>query len=239
MQKSKFSAQGGTEDPQGPSTGNTAEGILNPDTQEVHSPPQADLDVAIEFIRKFCGDLASVITAITPKSGVLPKIITKSFRAYEMPACREFIAELVNSHNIYFSVNPTRSVVTKKPSKEEIHSVCWFHVDIDPDKDKALAEEQARILNRIKAFSPKPSMVVFSGSGFQCFWRLRDPILVKGRSKEERLASAENLEDINKRLAKALGGDACHNLDRIMRLPGTLNHKFNPPVLAKVVNYDE
>jgi len=53
------------------------------------------------------------------------------------------------------------------------------HVDVD-DADAA---------ERIKAFSPQPTVTVFSGGGFNCLW--------------------------NKAIAAALKADECWNIDRI------------------------
>jgi hypothetical protein len=78
-----------------------------------------------------------------------------------------------------------------------------------------LAAEQERIRRRL--VEDEPTFVVFSGGGYQAFWRLREPVDV---STPEGRAS---VRDRNKGIEVALGGDSCHNLDRIMRLPGTVN----------------
>ena len=77
-----------------------------------------------------------------------------------------------------------------------------LHVDVD---------DQAALV-RIEAFVPKPTTAVFSGGGYQAFWKLKEP--------SQELARVER---INARLASELGGDKCHNIDRIMRVPGTIN----------------
>src|SRR5262249_42394103 len=84
-----------------------------------------------------------------------------------------------------------------------------------PDLD--LAAEQAKILDTLKAFEPPPSVIIFSGGGHQGFWRLDTPISVKDA------AHIEKLEAYNIGLEQTLGGDHCHNIDRIMRPPGTIN----------------
>jgi hypothetical protein len=53
---------------------------------------------------------------------------------------------------------------------------------------------------------------VFSGGGYQAFWKLREPSTALTR-----------VERVNLEIARRLGGDNCHNIDRIMRLPGTIN----------------
>lgn len=109
----------------------------------------------------------------------------------------------------------------------------WIH------KRKSFYGEQKRILKSLENFKPKPTCVLFSGGGYQAFWKLDQAVYVGGN-----LTSIEELEGYNIQIAQLLGGDNCHNLDRIMRLPGTYNIpgekklKQNPErktVLAEVI----
>ncbi len=59
---------------------------------------------------------------------------------------------------------------------------------------------------------------MFSGGGYQGFWQLSDPIPINGDLK-----LAEDAKRYNIQLELQLGGDNTHNVDRIMRIPGTLN----------------
>lgn len=69
-------------------------------------------------------------------------------------------------------------------------------------------------------FSPRPSVVVASGSGsnLHAYWPLSDPI------------GGRQLEEANLRLVAALGADPqCFDAGRILRPPGSWNHKHRPP----------
>ena len=133
--------------------------------------------------------------------------------------------------NIYFHVNSLCLPVSPKASLKDVGTVDWFHVDIDPrvqgglDKDQAreyLADEQVRILglltDNLPEGVPKPSVIVFSGGGYQAFWKIEEPIVIDGD-----VALAEDAKRYNKALEIALGADDCGNVDRIMRVPGTIN----------------
>lgn len=147
--------------------------------------------------------------------------------------------------NIYFTVNPCTRHLTTKPSREHIAGLSWLHVDLDPRAGEDLAEERKRILALLGDPSalgiPKPTVIVFSGGGYQGFWRLKIPQALDG--------TAEQYEDAkrwNKQLELVLGGDNCHNVDRIMRLPGTVNRpdarkraKGRVDVLAEVVEFND
>jgi RepB DNA-primase from phage plasmid len=82
-------------------------------------------------------------------------------------------------------------------------AVCW--VDIDAADGVAL----------LRAFPHRPHMVVRSGSGGgHAYWRLA------------RALDPARVEEVNRRLAGALAGDlASTDGPRIMRVPGTTNHK--------------
>lgn len=67
----------------------------------------------------------------------------------------------------------------------------------------------------MKEHQPPPSAIIFSGGGYQGFWRLDEPVVADGNIDE--------LEAYNIGLEQRLGGDHCHNIDRIMRVPGTMN----------------
>jgi hypothetical protein len=79
-----------------------------------------------------------------------------------------------------------------------------------------------------RAFIPKPALVVASGSAanVHAYWPLREPV------------SALEAEKANLRLATRLGADLnCFDASRILRPPGTWNHKTNPPRRVELVEH--
>lgn len=150
----------------------------------------------------------------------------------DVPAATEWAAaESLAGRNVYWTTNQVAEGCNKKPSKADIVAARFAHVDIDPPKnggpfDKLQA--QAELL----ALSVPPNLIIDSGGGLQAFWRLSGP------------SSLAEVESVNQSLAERLGGDHCHNIDRLMRLPGTVNYPNSKkraagrtPVLAKVI-YD-
>ena len=78
-------------------------------------------------------------------------------------------------------------------------------------------------------FEPAPAIVIASGSGSNChaYWPLIEPL---GR---------DELECANRRLAHALGADpASADAARILRIPGTLSHKHDPPTAVDAIQLD-
>jgi len=156
-----------------------------------------------------------VLTAIPPNGG---KVTTQYFTPEKESDMLRWIESKNGKFNVYFMVNTPRGILKDKAKKTDVEELSWLHVDIDPEKGKSFEAEQKRIKKLIDDFEPKPSAVIFSGGGYQAFWRLDEPVFVGGD-----LGAVEELEQYNIQLATLLGGDSCHNLDRIMRLPGTIN----------------
>ena len=116
-------------------------------------------------------------------------------------------------------MNRPRHGVNGRAKKTDISQLVALHVDIDPPKQAGtdLAAAQQVIRAKLEQASPTPSVIIASGGGYQGFWLLDQPVDVTGAEDIERL------EAYNIALEQQLGADHCHNLDRIMRVPGTTN----------------
>ncbi len=152
------------------------------------------------------------------------RLAAASFELKESSHAAAWIAEQAGK-NIYFHVNALRvDVKNKKATKEDIEEVLAFHTDIDNSEAFELLDN----------FPLRPTAVVASGGGRQAFWLLREPL--------RDLALAER---INKAIAELCGGDHCWNVDRVMRVPGTVNipnakkrAAGRVPILAYVIEAD-
>jgi hypothetical protein len=196
-----------------------------------------DNAAAIAFLKLMHGTGPYVLTAIRPDSKA---IVTKTFYLSTVPDLEAFLETHNGVSNIYFSINPPLRDLTKKAEREDIKEVAYLHVDLDPRAGEDVEAEQVRILDLLSEPTPKglppPTCVVFSGGGYQAFWKLETPIPING---DIELAEAAKL--YNLKIEQLLGGDHCHNIDRIMRLPGTINipnakklAKGRKPALAKL-----
>jgi hypothetical protein len=144
-------------------------------------------------------------------------------------------------YGIYFNANEVKPLGKghAKAKETEVSSVRFLHVDADLPAGTApddVETARAELLAKIKAAPLVPSLIINSGNGFGLFWELVEPVPV----------TAENLNDIkacNVALADQLGGDDGQNLDRVMRLPFTVNRPNakktkagRVPVLADIVS---
>lgn len=203
------------------------------------STPRAQYDNSISFLQQWRPEGPWTLTAITPDK---KKITTSSFT--DVAKMDRWVRNHGAKRNVYFTVNPLLRMVNKKPERADVESMAWLHVDVDPRPGEDLADEQARALDMLRKPPdgvPPPTVIVFSGGGYQGFWKLRAPMIVNGDESKYSDAAL-----YNKQLEMIFGADHCHNVDRIMRLPGTINRpdekkrdKGRTEALAAVIEWHE
>lgn len=112
--------------------------------------------------------------------------------------------------NIYVAANPLRAG-SRKRTKESIACVRHLYIDIDTDGDARLAALRA------SESLPSPAAILSTSPGkYQVLWR------VEGFDFDRQ-------EQTLKLLAIAFGGDpACTDCNRVLRIPGFLNCKYDP-----------
>jgi len=201
--------------------------------------PRHETKDSLAFLKRYCPEGPWVLTAIIPDG----KTETVTFPPDRWVDAARWIELHQGKKNLYFHVNPVRRALTVKASKEDIARLAWLHVDIDPRVGEDFDEERARALKLLQSYERKPTVIIDSGGGFQAFWRLNpsEKLEIGGI-----LARAQELEAYNQQLEKAFQADHCHNVDRIMRLPGTINiptakkvKKGRQPYLAKLVEWND
>ncbi len=201
-----------------------------------------DNDEAITFLKTWAVNGPWVLTAIdSERHGIRGKV----FQPTQEKSVRECLDDCFeNERNVYFHVNEVHNKVKTKASKDDVRSVTHLHVDIDPRAGEDLASEQARILKLAQnppEGVPAPTFINYSGGGYQAFWELEEPIEINFDVEK-----AEKIELYNIQLEVLYKADNCHNVDRIMRLPGTVNcpdakkkAKGRTKQLAKVIQFNE
>ncbi len=116
--------------------------------------------------------------------------------------------------DLYIGVAPRARQEGGREAVERVHAL-WV------DCDAAAAVEQ------LSRFEPAPAIVAHSGSGRHAYWPLWPPV---GPAEAERA---------NRRLAHALGADSrSTDAARILRPPGTLNFKTEPPRVVQLERLD-
>jgi len=138
----------------------------------------------------------------------------------------ETVAEAVDallglgeSRNVYVGVHPRRE---KSNLGDAVECVSVLIADCD--------EKTPGAVEKLRAFPIRPCAVVHSGGGRHAYWLLREPI------------APALANDLMQRIQHLVGGDYVADMQRVLRVPGTLNHKARygtpRPVRLLYVNPD-
>src|ERR1700683_474361 len=145
----------------------------------------------------------------------VPSVTTQRIVKLETALAPRYLAWLAHENaagaNVYVAANPLRSD-SRKRTKECIVAVRHLYLDLDTDGDARLSSLRA------SDAVPPPNAVLSTSLGkYQILWR------VDGFTFEQQ-------ESTLKLLAVGFGGDpACTDCNRVLRLPGFLNCKYDPP----------
>lgn len=179
-----------------------------------------DLGECKKFISFWCevtGAPHITLTAIVPDGSTT----TTTFEAPDTEKAGAWIARHQGAgRNIYFQPNETPARCIKKPTKEAMQASLCRHADIDPDDgDRPYQEERDR-LHQLADFlladpHMPPTAILDSGNGIQPLWVIAREALTP--------ETIERIENENRKIEAAVGAAGTHNVDRLLRLPGTIN----------------
>src|SRR5580698_8837021 len=166
---------------------------------------------AAEFLTR-CFDPGETIALFLRRD--VPRATIQRIVQLETALAPRYLAWLAHENaagaNVYVAANPLRSD-SRKRTKECIASVRHLYLDLDTDGETRLSSLRA------SDAVPLPNAVLSTSLGkYQILWR------VDGFTFEQQ-------ESALKLLAVTFGGDpACTDCNRVLRLPGFLNCKYDP-----------
>jgi putative DNA primase/helicase len=178
------------------------------------TPPLTDNTLAWDFLRVLHPADYRELRAFRARKKT-DEAHTYNFRADEERGPFDF-AERFAHLDVYVGVATRAS--SRGGTSQDCRELYALFADLD-FKDSS----EADVRQRLDAFPHPPSAIVFSGGGLQAFWLLAAPLSIADHG-------AKSIQTMLRRLATALGGDLnATDAARVLRLPGTLNHKYDPP----------
>jgi hypothetical protein len=150
--------------------------------------------------------------------------------------------ELSKKSQVYFGINrrARRLAPGERGGNDDVGNISIIGMDIDvssPEKpDKNLPRTQEEALTLLEGFSLKPSYTISSGSGVHAYWAFADEIVIE--TPEERKNAQELVQAFYRGFAEyatPFKFDATHDLSRMLRFPGSWNHK--DPLNPKSVHF--
>ena len=179
--------------------------------------PQSAITTNLQQIRDFLSLLGDGYTTLVCIPNTNAAINAKTF---ELPAELDAASNWAVSANkpgvgVYWTVNPSKTKLNKKPKKVDISHGRLLHRDVDPSKDASIPyqDRRAQILRQIEVFKetePVPSILIDSGHGCYPIYLLNKP------------ANLIDTEVACKHIGKN-DNDGTWNCERLLRLPGTIN----------------
>jgi putative DNA primase/helicase len=130
--------------------------------------------------------------------------------------------------DVYFGVHPTTrgGSASQRATNDTVSVVnCLFaEFDVGTSNRRGEFATKERALDHIRSQHRPPSAVVDSGGGFHCYWLLDETFVIGTGGDRERVAAKQAA------WVEAVAGDpGAKDLARVLRLPGTLNTKYDPP----------
>lgn len=185
-------------------------------TEQIHG----DTKTAVAFLQDVRKEGQHTLAAISPEGGA--PIVSTFVLPRDRGRMHEWISERNGTHNLYFMPNRTKIPFVKKPKEEDIAFLDFAHVDIDPLPNESPSQCHQRAKATLNALSQPPTHVWRTGNGAQALWCLEEPMEI-GDVDDASWGKAINVGLIRALGGKACGVDSCQNLDRLLRLPGTVN----------------
>jgi hypothetical protein len=167
--------------------------------------------IALEFLNR-CFHLGETIALLLRREN--PPSTTQRIVTLEQATATRYLAwlryENHNGANIYVAANPLRPG-SRRRTKDCIAAVRHLYLDIDVDGDERIAALRA------SDAVPIPSTILFTSPGkYQALWTVAG-------------FDFDLQENTLKLLVIAFGGDsACTDRNRVLRVPGFLNCKYDP-----------
>ena len=152
----------------------------------------------------------------------------QTYEAKKHVVISEFIHCYVSMNTFYYP----------KRTKKALRKLGFFYIDVDPrmvniSKEEALKGIHTKIKNGL---IPKPSAIVDSGGGYYIIYKI-DPVFA-GSEKTVKLFN--HIESFLVDMLADVGGDSnAKDACRVLRVPGTINHKYSSDTFVKVIEFSE
>lgn len=194
---------------------------------------QSGTSPSLDFLDDFFGPNKRHLVAIRKNKDTKPDIKARHFEASDRDGQQKFITDWgADGFDLYFSPNPIKGTRHKKATKSDVAEATHLWIDLDPRPGEPLDAERAAMLalltTNLPQGVPQPNRIVDSGRGFWGYWRLTAPQPVDGSKNNVNGPLTDTVERYGRGIEQAFGerfADGCRNIDRIARLPGTINTK--------------
>lgn len=172
-----------------------------------------------------------------------PDDATYPYTIGRMDQMLEKAMHLTKTKDVYFGLHLMDELPPpgKRSSEKKISCMSFIHEEYDvkgpAHKEQNLPETLEELLSFLHGLECPPSIIVHSGNGVHAYWLLQEYITVTDENRGWIKRIVKGYEKHTHRLGMEHGWkfDSVADLARVLRIPGTLNHKSNPPKEAQVI----
>ena len=135
---------------------------------------------------------------------------------------------------------------SKRATEAQVVCIPGFWCDVDfggnaAHKSLSLPPDQCSAMVILEELDLPPTMVIHSGFGLQAWWLLETPFRIENlddRNEAKRISQSLQNSLISVGRSRGWKVDSVGDLSRILRVPGTLNGKSDPPILVQTLSDD-
>ncbi len=195
----------------------------------------------MDFLSTMFVDCSGFVTTWTKQ-----RKVTKAFPVSDLAAIATELAEASLTEDTYIAISTQAAPPTgnSRGSEATVVSLPGLFADIDlaseKGSDKNYPRDREEALQILESFPIKPTSLIDTGNGFHAHFDFEKPLLV--HSEGDRVVIKKLSADFQRVLGshfKKHGRniDSVGDIVRLCRLPGTLNHKSDPPKPVTLVYY--
>lgn len=140
-----------------------------------------------------------------------------------------------DGEDVYFGVHPTRhrGSAGDRGRTETVGVLNALYAEFDFKDFEGGEGPELVCRQHIDELNPPPSALVASGGGYHGYWIFENPWVL---ADDDQRALARNLQ---RAWVEHIGGDTgAKDLARVLRVPGTLNHKYDPPRPVELIHFN-
>ncbi len=177
-----------------------------------------------------------------------PRQTTRWVKATDIDELRKTCLKAAQKTDVYYGVGIRKEKLPKGRGKQEdVIGIpgLWMDIDIQngaAHKKDTLPESPEEAITFLKELPCTPSAIINSGNGVHAYWLFNEPWYFD--DAEERNKAAAVLHGWQNTVHEMAGRknwelDSTHDLPRVLRVPGTLNHKTDPPKEVSVIELND
>lgn len=149
--------------------------------------------------------------------------LERFFKLNNHIAIENFVKGMSKGYNIYYGVAPRER---ESGTTNDIEFITCLWADLDA---KQFENSKEKALKQIEEFPLKPTAIINSGHGYHAYYALKEAVNVKEFPARQYLTA----------LMKALQADKCDDLPRLLRVPNTINMKYDEQLACVVHLLDD